>query len=415
LKLIGTIGAMNILMLTNEYPPHIYGGAGVHVDHLCREIAQIDGGAHRLRVFCFGDQNEHTGNLSVTGVGGGKAVAVKSAGLTKLLDTLERNIVMAGLAEDADIIHCHTWYSYLAGCLLKQLLQIPLLVTLHSLEPHRPWKKEQLGNGYHVSAWLEKTALSNADGIIAVSGAMKDDVRDLYGVDGGRVQVVYNGIDLHTFQRTLDPGVLAAYGIASERPYVLFVGRITRQKGIIHLVRALPQIDEGVQIVLCAGAPDTEQIATEMQAAVETARAGMRNSVIWIREIVPLERLVVLYSHAVLFICPSVYEPFGIINLEAMACRTPVVATAVGGIREAVADGQTGVLVPFEPCGQGNPEPRDPERFAGDLASAVNGLLCSPERRAAMGRAARARVERHFSWKAIAGRTVEYYQGLCRR
>jgi glycogen synthase len=409
---------MNILLLSNEYPPHIYGGAGVHVDYLCRELTRLDDAAHRLQVLCFGDQNKNSGNHAVSGipeVNGWFLRPPPHAPHTKLLDALGRNLVMTGSARDAEVVHCHTWYTHLAGCLIKQSLEIPLVITVHSLEPHRPWKREQLGSGYNVSSWLEKTALQNADGIIAVSGAMKKDVIDLYGVAAERVRVIYNGIDVREYRHAPDPEVLRAYGIDPHRPYVLFVGRITRQKGIVHLVNAIPSIDPGVQIVLCAGAPDTAEIAAEMAARVEAARAGTGNTIVWIREMVPRERIVPIYSQAALFVCPSVYEPFGLINLEAMACETPVVAAAVGGIPEVVVHGQTGLLVPFEPAGPGDPEPRDPAAYSRDLADAVNRLLRRPEELAAMGRASRRRVEANFSWAAIARQTVDFYRELGRR
>jgi glycogen synthase len=319
---------------------------------------------------------------------------------------------MASRAADADIVHCHTWYTYLAGCLLKQFQDIPMVITVHSLEPKRPWKREQIGAGYNVSSWLEKTALENADGIIAVSRGMRKDILKLYDVPAEKVRVIYNGIDVARFRKLSKPEILVSYGIDPLKPYVLFVGRLTRQKGIIHLVRALPQIAEGTQIVLCAGAPDTKAIAQEMEAEVERARTGSRNAIIWIPEMVPVERLVALYSHAALFVCPSVYEPFGIINLEAMACGTPVVAAAVGGIPEVVVNGQTGLLVPFEAVGDDDPEPLRPQEYARDLAAAINALLAAPERRQAMAAEARRRVEAHFGWEAIARETLQYYGEL---
>jgi glycogen synthase len=404
---------MNILLLSKEYPPHIYGGAGVHVDYLSSEISRLDGDTHRVRVLCFGSQNSQDSNLRVTGLPETSGLPVRNSGHAGLFDTLGRNLAMAAVASEADVVHCHTWYTYLAGCLIKELLQIPLVVTAHSLEPHRPWKQEQLGNGYGVSSWLEGAALRNADGIIAVSNAMQADISRLYGMTPEKIHVIHNGINLGQYCRTLDPDILTRYGIAPDMGFILFVGRITRQKGIIHLVNALPLVDEGVQIVLCAGAPDTDAIAREMEAAVEKVRALTRNPIIWIRDMIPRERLIVLYSHADLFVCPSIYEPFGIINLEAMACRTPVVASAVGGIREVVVHGETGLLIPFEPSGEANPEPRDPKRYAQELAGAINELLRAPEKRSAMGLASRRRVEDRFSWNAIARRTVAYYQNLC--
>ena len=403
---------MKILMITNEYPPRIYGGAGVHVDHLCRELVRLDGARHQLQVLCFGDQQETGANFSVTGIAGMPELFRQEGANGKVIDVLGRNIAITGLAASADVVHCHTWYTYLAGCLVKQFLDIPMIITVHSLEPKRPWKREQIGTGYNVSSWLEKTAMENADGIIAVSQGMKNDILDCYPLNPEKIRVIYNGIDTGQYQKTLKPEILASYGINPLKPYVLFVGRVTRQKGIIHLVHALPYIEEGVQIVLCAGAPDTEAIAQEMRVEVERARVGTPNDIIWVPEMVPVEWIVVLYSHAALFVCPSVYEPFGIINLEAMACGTPVVAAAVGGIPEVVVHGQTGILVPFDPVSSSNPEPLRPEQYARDLAAAINELLRAPERRQIMGAESRRRVEAHFQWEAIARQTLDCYEEL---
>jgi glycogen synthase len=313
------------------------------------------------------------------------------------------------------VVHCHTWYSHFAGCLLKQLLGIPLVLSTHSLEPRRPWKEEQLGSGYNVSTWLEKTAYENADGVIAVSTAMRQDVHEVYGVPFEKIRVIYNGIDLNQYQPTPNLDVLAHYKINPEKPFVLFVGRITRQKGIIHLVNAIKYLRPGLQVVLCAGAPDTEEIGKEMAAKVEQARAATENEIIWIPEIVPKERIISLYTHAAVFVCPSVYEPFGIINLEAMACNTPVVASAVGGIPEVVVPNETGLLVPFEPVSANNFEPKNPEQFARDLAEGVNSLFASPDRIKEMGAKSRQRVEKYFSWSSIARQTLEFYQELVTR
>jgi starch synthase len=403
---------MNILTLTNEYPPHIYGGAGVHVEHLVRALAGLDGGRHRLQVFCFGDQHEPQARPSVTGIGPAEALAGLDPGHRKVLDAVYRNIVMAGAARDADIVHCHTWYTFLGGCLVKQLLQIPLVVTTHSLEPHRPWKKEQLGTGYYAAAWLERTALENAERVVAVSAAMQADVTSLFEVAPEKVRVIHNGIDIETFRASSDPAVLAGYGIDPARPVVLFVGRETRQKGIVHLIRAFRHVTAPAQLVLCSGAADTPAYAEEVNAAVLAARARTDNPVIRIREMVPVDRLRVLYSQAAVFVCPSVYEPFGIINLEAMACGTPVVASAVGGIPEVVVDGETGLLVPFAAGEGADAEPRDPGQFARDLGAAVDRLLQAPEKRRRMAAAARRRVEAHFSWERIAQRTMDVYREL---
>jgi glycogen synthase len=404
---------MKIMMITNEYPPHIYGGAGVHVDYLCRELVRLDDARHRLKVLCFGDQQESGANFDVTGIAGMPDIFRQGEANEKVIDVLRRNIAITGLAGNADIVHCHTWYAFLAGCLVKQFMEIPLVITVHSLEPKRPWKREQIGTGYNVSGWLEKTAMENADGIIAVSQGMKSDIMNCYQPDAEKIRVIYNGIDTGQYQKTLNPDILVAYGIDPLKPYVLFVGRLTRQKGIIHLVHALPYINEGVQIVLCAGAPDTEAIAREMRVEVERARVGAPNDIIWIPDMVPVEQIIVLYSHATLFVCPSVYEPFGIINLEAMACGAPVVAAAVGGIPEVVVHGQTGILVPFDPVSSADPEPLRPEQYARDLAAAINELLRAPERRQIMGAESRRRVESHFRWEAIAQQTLEYYEELC--
>ncbi|MFZ3048355.1 MAG: glycogen synthase [Desulfatirhabdiaceae bacterium] len=404
--------AMKILMITNEYPPNIYGGAGVHVDYLCRELARLDRSRHELQVMCFGNRRETGTNVAVTGVSGIPEFSRPDGIHNKVMDVLGRNIAITGQAGDADIVHCHTWYTFLAGCLIRQFMEIPMVITVHSLEPRRPWKREQIGTGYNVSSWLEKTAMANADGIIAVSRGMKNDILNSYQPDPEKIRVIYNGIDTGQYRKMENPDILASYGINPLKPFVLFVGRITRQKGIIHLVHALPYIREGVQIVLCAGAPDTEAIAKEMRMAVDRARAGTPNDIIWIPEMVPVDKIVAIYSQAALFVCPSVYEPFGIINLEAMACNTPVVAAAVGGIPEVVVHGQTGILVPFQPVSDRDPEPLHPDQYARDLAAAINDLMDAPEKREFMGVEARQRVEAHFDWKAIARQTMDYYEEL---
>jgi len=404
---------MKILFLTNEYPPYIYGGAGVHVEHLVPELAQLDKGAHTVQVLCFGDQQVRHDNYNVQGIQGIESeLPYQDRRHQKYFDTLVRNIVMAGSVAEADIVHCHTWYSHLAGCLLKSLVGAKLVLTTHSLEPHRPWKVEQLGSAYQGSAWVEETAYQNADGVVAVSNAMSADVQALYGVPRKKIQVIHNGIDLKHFKPTPNPEVLQNYGVDPDRPYILFVGRITRQKGIIHLVNAIKYMHPGIQIVLCAGTPDTVEIGQEMDARVTEARAATSNEVIWISQNLSKADLVSLYTHATLFVCPSVYEPFGIINLEAMACETPVVAAAVGGIPEVVVPVETGLLVRLEPAGQGNFEPRDPEVFSQDLATSINLLLDSPDTLQTMGRKARERVERHFSWTHIAQQTLEFYKTL---
>ncbi|MDB4906600.1 MAG: glycogen synthase [Gemmatimonadetes bacterium] len=392
---------MRISLFTNEYPPHVYGGAGVHVEYLARELARADGAAHQVEVLCFGEQREASGNLSVRGIGAPAPIPAQDPRHTKLFDTLARDLAMAGAATTPDIVHCHTWYAHMAGLLAKPLSGAKLVLTTHSLEPHRPWKEEQLGSAYRATSWVERTAYENADGVIAVSQAMKADVESLYGVDPARVRVIHNGIDTDEYSRRPAPEVLARVGVDPSVPMVLFVGRITRQKGIMHLVRALPLLDAGMQVVLCAGAPDTPEIAAEMKAEVELARAASQVTIHWLPEMLSKADAIALYSHASLFVCPSVYEPFGIINLEAMACETPVVASAVGGIPEIIVDGETGVLVP----------PGDPAAIARE----VNALMRDPERRARMAAAGRARVVEKFSWSSIAVRTIEFYRELLQR
>ncbi|MEJ7809537.1 MAG: glycogen synthase [Gemmatimonadaceae bacterium] len=401
---------MHIALFTNEYPPHVYGGAGVHVEYLSRELARAEGGAHQVDVLCFGEQREAHGNLRVRGVAPALAIPAQDPRHARLLDALLRDLAMAGAAEAPDIVHCHTWYAHLAGCIARPLTGAKLVLTTHSLEPHRPWKVEQLGTAYHATAWIERTAYENADGVIAVSGAMKEDVQTLYGVAPERVRVIHNGIDPDEYQPRPAPDTLRRLGVDPDVPIILFVGRITRQKGILHLVRAIRYLASGVQVVLCAGAPDTPEIAGEMAALVEVARREAAAGVVWIPEMLPKADIIALYTHAAVFVCPSVYEPFGIINLEAMACETPVVASAVGGIPEIVEPGITGTLIPLDAEGGGSPEPRDPDGFSRALAAAINELMASPERRAAMGRAARGRVLAHFTWGRIAERTLDFYR-----
>jgi starch synthase len=403
---------MRIAILTNEYPPHVYGGAGVHVEYLTRELTRLDDGQHTVHVLCFGDQEGRRGNLTVRGIRPDFALPSQDPRHQKFQDTLLRNLIMTGMLGDVDIVHCHTWYTHLAGCLARQLTGARLVLTTHSLEPHRPWKVEQLGTAYRASSWVERTAYENADGVIAVSESMREDVHALYGVPSEKIRVIHNGIDLDQYKPTPDPAVLARYAIDPGLPFVLFVGRITRQKGIIHLVDAIKHLRPGVQVVLCAGAPDTPEIGREMAEHVERARRETANPILWIPQILPKEDVITLYTHATLFACPSVYEPFGIINLEAMACGTPVVASAVGGIKEVVVHEETGLLVPLGPVDDTISEPLDPARFAHDLAAAINRLLDDPARLRAMGERSRERVERFFSWTRIARRTVDFYADL---
>lgn len=403
---------MNIAILTKEYPPQIYGGAGAHVEHLTRELEKLDGGAHEVQILCFGDQDEKSGKKLVRGIQLPAAVHVYDARHRTLVDALERNGAMVGILQQADVIHCHTWYTHLAGCLLREMLDAPLVLTTHSLEPQRPWKREQLGSAYQASSWIEKTAYQSADGVIAVSASMRQDVHRLYEVPLEKIALIYNGIDDDVFRPKGDPDVFLSYGIDPTRPYVLMVTRLTRQKGIIHFLEAAKSLQPGVQVVMCASAPDTQTFMEEVSARFEEVKACLRRDIIWVKETVPGEDLVALYSQASLFVCPSIYEPFGITNLEAMACETPVVASAVGGIKEVVVDGETGRLVAFEPASAEDPEPRDPVRFARDLADAINDLLASPLSLKAMGTSARRRVRERFSWRSIARQTLDFYQRL---
>jgi glycogen synthase len=401
---------MKALFLTREYPPHVYGGAGVHVEYLSEELSKL----MDVEVRAFGDQNaalnEH---LTIKGypfaVGSFAQVDKKLSGA---LDTLEANLATLGDPVDADVVHVHTWYAHFGGILAKLLYGIPLVLTTHSLEPLRPWKREQLGRGYDLSSWIERTAIEMADAIVAVSEGTKEDVLAHFAVDPAKVKVIYNGINVEQYQPTAETSALVRYGVDPARPFVLFVGRITRQKGIVHLVNAIPTINPDVQIVLCAGAPDTKEIAAEMEAAVERVRASGRQDVIWIQEMLSKPDVIQMYTHATVFCCPSIYEPFGIINLEAMACRTAVVASAVGGIKEVVVDGVTGYLVPVEQLNVAPFEPVAPDKFARDLAAAINKVLDDPALCDAMAAAGKQRARDLFSWTSIAEQTKALYESL---
>jgi glycogen synthase len=398
---------MKALLLTNEYPPTIYGGAGVHVDYMSRELSRLID----VDVRAFGDQNVAEPGLRASGFGVEMADWHCDPKLRSILGALDRCVAFNAAGTDADVVHCHTWYTHFGGMLAKMTLGIPLVITVHSLEPLRPWKREQLGGGYDFSCWVERAALEMADAVIAVSNETGRDILNLFRVPPERLHVIHNGIDLDEYRPVAGSNELGRFGIDLSSPYLLFVGRITRQKGIIHLVNAIRHFAPGFQVVLCAGAPDTPEIAAEMKAAVAAASA-VRPGVIWIEEMVSRETAIQLYSHAALFCCPSIYEPFGIINLEAMSCGTAVVASAVGGIPEVVENGETGLLVPVEQMGESPYEPVDPERFSHDLATATNALMADPDRRAAMGKAGRERAGAHFAWSAIAAETVALYRDL---
>jgi glycogen synthase len=396
-----------VAIFTKEYPPYVYGGAGVHVEYLSRELS----GLVPVLVRCFSDQVSDAPNLAVRGYGKWtEADRNTDPRFEGALDAMHRSLHMAKDRLDAGVVHTHTWYTAMAGFWAKKLWAVPHVLTVHSLEPLRPWKVEQLGAGYHLSCWMEQTAMEAADAIVAVSRETREDVLRCFNVRPERVHVIHNGIDLEQYRRTPVVDALRRYGVDPGKPFVLFVGRITRQKGIIHLVNAIPHIDPSLQVVLCAGAPDTDDIRREMTDGVARV-AALRPGVIWIQEMLPRDLVIQFYSHAAVFCCPSVYEPFGIINLEAMACETPVVASAVGGIKEVVVPEETGLLVPLE-LKPGTFDPADADRFSRDLAAAINRVAGTPSLGEAMGQAGRARVEAHFSWTAIARKTLDLYESL---
>ena len=437
---------MRVGLMTREYPPYVYGGAGVHVEYLSREMAK----SIEVDVYAWGETPDadslkdpelpHNPNLQVhfeqpwPMISNGTQAKFKGA-----LEALSLNLLQNLHLENIDVIHTHTWYVAMAGFLAKKLYGIPFVLTTHSLEPLRAWKAEQLGTGYALSSWMERTAILDADAIVAVSNGTKADILKAYpDVEASRIHVIYNGIDLGQYQYTPEITALEKYGVDPEKPYVLFVGRITRQKGVTHLVDAIQYLPAGTQVVLCAGAPDTPEIAAEMRAKVEAVRrytpgsqeaavenfttdgghsiatgdpTGTGHNLVWIEQMVTREEAIQLYSHCAVFCCPSVYEPFGIINLEAMACKAPVVASATGGILEVVVDQATGYLVPFE-ADPVTTFPTDAKKFAKDLAERLTGLLKDPEKARRMGEAGRKRVEEHFSWTAIAAQTIKLYESL---
>lgn len=398
---------MKTLFLTNEYPPHIYGGAGVHVEYLSRELAKL----MEVDVRCFGDQDSSSENLSVKGYGLDTKDWDCPLNLKSVFGALQRCLDFNTRGIDASIVHLHTWYAHFGGILAKLNYGVPMVLTVHSLEPLRPWKREQLGHGYDFTVWLENTALKMADAVIAVSEETRIDLHKHFDLDPRKIHVIHNGIDLDEYHRVEAPDVLRKHGVDPDKPYVLFVGRITRQKGIIHLVRAIQHLDPGFQVVLCAGAPDTIEIKEEMEAAVNAVSAT-RPGIVWIQSMLPAPEKIAMYSHAAVFCCPSIYEPFGIINLEAMACETAVVATAVGGIKEVVVEGETGFLIPIEQQTESPFEAVHPEKFARDLAAGINKLMADPALRQRMALAGRQRAVDHFSWKSIARKTLALYKTL---
>jgi starch synthase len=382
-------------MLTREWPPDVYGGAGVHVEHLAAELRR----KITVDVHCFGEPRPNAI---------GHAVPAALLGANQAIQTIGVDLEMVDATSDVELLHSHSWYANLAGHIGGLFHGVPHVLTAHSLEPLRPWKEEQLGGGYRVSSWIERTAYEGAAGIIAVSHGMRADVLAAYpSVDPDRVSVVHNGIDTAVYRPDVDTQAVEDLGIDPSRPYVLFVGRITRQKGIVHLINAARRFDDGVQLVLCASSPDTKEIGDETSAAVDQLRAERgETSVVWVQEQVPRPQLIQLFTHALAFVCPSIYEPLGIVNLEAMACETAVVASAVGGIPEVVVDGQTGLLVPYDAA--------EPRAFEHAFADAVNTIAADPGRARSMGASGRARAVSSFGWDAIADQTIAVYEAALR-
>jgi alpha-maltose-1-phosphate synthase len=392
---------LRVDLLTREYPPEVYGGAGVHVEYLARDLRALA----EVRVHCFGAERDEPGVTAYADPPG-------LSGTNPALRTLGVNLEMVAGCAGADIVHSHTWYANLAGHVAKLLHGVPHVATAHSLEPLRPWKAEQLGGGYAVSSWAERTALAEADAVVAVSAGMAHDVLAAYpAIAPERVHVVHNGIDTAEYAPDRGTDVLERLGIDLDRPSVVYVGRITRQKGLPHLLRAARWLPPDAQLVLLAGAPDTPEIGAEVETLAAELRQR-RGHVVWVREMLPKREVIQVLTHATVFVCPSVYEPMGIVNLEAMACETAVVATATGGIPEVVEDGGTGLLVPIDQASDGSGTPLAPQRFEADLAAAINELLGSPPRAAAMGRAGRERAVTRFSWASVARDTLALYHSL---
>jgi len=397
---------MRVDILSKEYPPQVYGGAGVHVAELVRALR--DRGDVDARVRCFGGARDEPGTT-------GYADLPQLESANAAISTLGVDLAMVGDCAGADLVHSHTWYANMAGHLASLQHAVPHVVSAHSLEPMRPWKAEQLGGGYAVSSWAERTAYEAAAAVIAVSDGMRLDVLNSYpGIDPEKVHVVHNGIDSVLWQQDSSPEALESlrrHGVDPDRPSVVFVGRITRQKGLPYLLRAAAELPPEVQLVLCAGAPDTPQLMAEVEALMAELRAG-RAGVVWITEMLPRAEVIALLSAATVFACPSVYEPLGIVNLEAMACELAVVATATGGIPEVVVDGETGWLVPIEQVADGSGVPVDPDRFVADLARALNEAVSDPVRALRFGQAGRRRAVESFSWSSIGDQTMAVYQSV---
>jgi alpha-maltose-1-phosphate synthase len=394
-------GQLRVDLLTREYPPEVYGGAGVHVEYLARDLRRLAD----VRVHCFGAPRSEPGVTAYADPPG-------LAGANAALRTMGVDLEMAAGCAGADVVHSHTWYANLAGHTAKLLHGVPHVVTTHSLEPLRPWKAEQLGGGYALSSWCERTAIEAADAVIAVSAGMKRDVLAAYpSVDPDRVRVVYNGIDTDQYAPDRATDVVERIGMDPGRPSVVYVGRITRQKGLPYLLRAARSLPPEAQLILLAGAPDTAEIGAEVEALAAELR-DTREGVVWIQAMLPKREVIQILTHSTVFVCPSIYEPMGIVNLEAMACETAVVATATGGIPEVVADGSTGLLVPIEQVADGSGTPLEPDRFVADLAAAITTVLEDPDRAAEMGRAGRRRAVEQFSWASIADQTMEVYRSV---
>ncbi len=392
---------VRIDLLTREYPPNVYGGAGVHVENLAAVLRPLAD----VRVRAFGEP------VDQPGVSGYPELS-ELASANPALRTLGVDLAIAADCGGADVLHSHTWYANLAGHIGGLLHGVPHVLSAHSLEPLRPWKAEQLGGGYALSSWAERTAFLGAAAVIAVSAGMRADILRCYpGIDPDKVQVVHNGIDLSDWNPVADPGLVRSLGMDPDRPSVVFVGRITRQKGLPYLLRAAAQLPPQVQLVLCAGAPDTPEIAEEVSGLVQ-GLARQRDGVLWIERMMPRRELSAVLTAATAFVCPSVYEPLGIVNLEAMACEAAVVGTATGGIPEVVVEGETGRLVPIDQVQDGTGTPVDPERFVADLARVLTEVVGDPVRAKEMGRAGRARAEEHFSWTTIAERTMQVYRSV---
>jgi starch synthase len=395
---------MRVNLLTREYPPDIYGGAGVHVTELVRALRSDT----EVVVRAFGEHRDEPDTASYR-------VPAELADANGAIATLGVDLQMAQDCGEADIVHSHTWYANGAGHVAKLLHGIPHVVTAHSLEPLRPWKAEQLGGGYRVSSWIEKTAFEAADTVIAVSDGMRRDILAAYpSLDPTKVVTIYNGIDLERWQPLRDDERARALGIDPDRPAVVFVGRITRQKGLPYLLRAARMLPPEVQVILCAGAPDTPEILAEVTGLVEQLQRE-RDGVMWIDRLLPNDELRIALTASTVFVCPSIYEPLGIVNLEAMACGLPVVGTATGGIPEVIVDGVTGRLVPIQQVQDGTGTPTDPEAFVADLAAALTEVVSDPARAAAMGQAGRERAETSFGWPAIAEQTRDVYRSLVAR